>query len=375
MKSEPLEIHVFGATIGESIAVRLPCGLWGVVDCYTPNLSAPETNPLVKFLKERGVESLEFLCLTHPHEDHYRGIGHLFVQYSPKRVWLFGSLAQKDLYAKVAQSLKASADSKNIDFGDTKNVDEIVSFFDLVRSEYRNSNRKPRLEICRLQLNQILFEILDNPNVRITALGPSGGLAMEYESSLTKCFALAPGQLLKQLPKIDHNMISGGLLIEYGNARVILGGDIETEAWEEAMRVIPAERMKSGLVKVSHHGSENGYCTGLWEQMSPEKSAIAVIAPYSKQGLPSERGLSHITKNAHSTFSASLGAVKIARDWNENAVETYFEGASAEVLVTLRALFPKARSGSSRLNGVCSFFVTSDGQITHLISGEAGKLC
>ena len=72
-----LEIHVFGAAKGESIVLRLPSGQWGVVDCYSGSLKDSSKNPVLKFLTDRGVDHLAFLCMTHPHDDHYRGMSHL----------------------------------------------------------------------------------------------------------------------------------------------------------------------------------------------------------------------------------------------------------------------------------------------------------
>ena len=286
----------------------------------------------------------------------------------------FWRFDHRHLYSKVAEVLAAAAASKNIDADDSENVEELVSILDRIQGEYANAKRSPRLEVRRLELELPLLNLNSTPPVRITALGASGGRALEYESTLVKCFTFAGQCLVDELPRVNHNLISGGLLIEYGQARIVLGGDIDTGAWQETMRTIPSDRLKSGLVKVSHHGSATGYCAGLWRQFSPGRTAIAVITPYSKQGLPSPEGLAHISDSAGLTVSASLGAVALATDWQDRALDTGFQGVSADALVTLRALFPKASPPSNRLEGVCSFRVADDASITHFFDGEAGKL-
>lgn len=373
--SEPIEVHVFGAKIGEGIAVKLPGEVWGVVDNYTPTLDRPESNPVVRFLKERGITRLSFLCLTHPHDDHYRGMSYLLEAYQPDRVWLFGSSTHKHLYSKVAEVLKAAAESKNVDAGDSENADELVRILDRIQADWADAKRSPRLDVRRLQLEMPLLELNSTPPVRITALGASGGRALEYEGTLVKCFTSDGQCLVDELPRVNHNMISGGLLIEYGQARIVLGGDIDTQAWQETMRTIPSERLNSSLVKASHHGSATGYCAGLWQQFSPGRAAIAVITPYSKQGLPSAEGLEHISDHARSTLTTSVRAAALATDWGDSALDTRFQGVSADALVTLRALFPKAARPSDRLEGVCSFVVAQDGSMTHTLAGEAGRLC
>lgn len=374
LMGEPIEVHVFGAKIGESIAVRLPGGLWGVVDTYTPTINQPDTNPLIKFLTERMVRHLGFLCLTHPHDDHYRGMSYLLETYRPDRVWLFGSATHRQLYSKVASVLKAAAKSRHVDDGDSENTDELVRILDRIQNDWSDENRTPRLEVCRLQLKSPLLELPGKPPVFITALGASGGRAMKYENTLVRCFTPNLECLAEELPRVNHNMISAGLLIEYGQARIVLGGDIESEAWTETMQNLPSERLNSNLVKVSHHGSRTGYCDGLWKQFSPKGTAVAVITPYSKQGLPSLEGLNHISENAGITLTTSISATSLATNWDKIALDTRFQGISADAMVTLRALFPKATHQSDRLEGMCSLMVAEDGSIEHTLSGEAQKL-
>lgn len=372
--SEPIEIHVFGAKKGECIAIRLPGNNWGVVDNYTPNLSNPESNPAFRFLEKRGVQRLSFLCLTHPHEDHYRGMSHLFKRFPPDRVWLFGCLTHRQLHAMVAEVLKAGAESKNADAGDSENVDELVEFLDRIEDDYSDSGRHPRLEVLRLQLGMTLLDLDCVPPVHVMSLGASGGRFMQYEKSLADCFDADDGFLAEKLPNVNHNMISGGVLIEYGQARVILGGDIDTVGWKETMTKFPSRIKNSALVKVSHHGSATGYCEGLWQQLSPGRTSTAVITPYSSQGLPSPEGLAHICRNAGLTLSASVEATALATDWGDRALDTSFRGVSADALLTLRAVFPKAFSPTDRLEGMCSFLVSDDGSVTHTETGEAGRL-
>lgn len=371
--SEPIEVHVFGAKKGESIVIRLPGDIWGVVDNYTPTLRSPESNPTYKLLQERGVKRLSFLCLTHPHDDHYRGMSHLLSAFRPDRVWLFGSMTHRNLNAMVAGVLKAGTESSHVEAGDSENVDELVKIFDQIEAECKDAQREPRLDVIRLQLGMSLLDLDGPPPVHVMSIGASGGRLLQYEGTLARCFNSQGEFLAKELPSVNHNIISGGLLIEYGQARIILGGDIDTEAWEETMRKFP-QRLASGLVKVSHHGSSTGYCEGLWRSLSPGRTAVAVVTPYPSQGLPSAEGLAHISGNANLTLSASVKAAALATDWSDTALDTCFQGMSADALVTLRAVFPKASLPSDRLDGMCSFFVTDEGKITYTFTGAAGRL-
>jgi hypothetical protein len=372
--SEAIEVHVLGGRIGESIVVRLPGGLWGVVDNYTPRLGDPRSNPTLRLLESRGVRRLHFLCLTHPHHDHYRGMSHLLERFDPDRVWVFGAMTHRDLFAKVAAVVRLKAESSNHADYDVENADELVRILDCIRKKCKDDNRTPHLEVRRLQLLQPLMELPTTPSVKITSIGASGGAAMEYEATLASCFE-HHGFLADRVPNVNHNLISGGLLIEYGDARIVLGGDIENEAWQETMRALaPAQRLRSQLVKVSHHGSSTGYCDGLWMQFSPAKTSIAVITPYTARGLPSAEGLAHISAHAERVLAASASAVALAEERDQPGDQSPFSHMPADALVALRALFPTAHRTNDRLEGCCSFKVGDDGVVAHVETGEAGAI-
>jgi hypothetical protein len=275
----------------------------------------------------------------------------------------------------VAEVLQAGAESAAVDVGESEKVDELVRIFDLIEAEYEDAHRQPRFEVVRLQLGMPLLELASKPNVRVISIGAPGGRILHYEQTLAKCFSSNGEFLATELPSVNHNIVSGGVLIEYGQARIILGGDIDTEAWEETVRRFPSERLASALIKVSHHGSTTGYCEGLWQILSPGKTAVSVITPYSSQGLPSAEGLAHISGEAKTTLCSSIKAAAEANEWDDSALDTGFKGVSADVLITLRAVFPKASRPSDRLEGICSFLITEEGDVTHTFTGEAGKLC
>jgi NADH-quinone oxidoreductase subunit D len=69
-------------------------------------------------------------------------------------------------------------------------------------------------------------EINNLPNGRflITALGPSDYCLTKYEENLDRCFSPNDPEtpLADHIPRVNHNLISNGLLIEYGDSRIIL---------------------------------------------------------------------------------------------------------------------------------------------------------
>ncbi|MBC8230091.1 MBL fold metallo-hydrolase [bacterium] len=86
-----LGIHVIGSGKGESILLELPNGECGIVDCFSPSLTKKHLNQTLRLLADFDVTRLRFICLTHPHEDHFRGITHLLETYQEniEEFWVF----------------------------------------------------------------------------------------------------------------------------------------------------------------------------------------------------------------------------------------------------------------------------------------------
>jgi hypothetical protein len=300
---------------------------------------------------------------------------HLLEAFRPDHIWLFGSETHRDLYARVAAAITAKAETRNNDDDDVAHADELVRILDWVRDEYSDRSRDPRLNVKRLQPGMPLLTVASEPQIQVTAMGASSGQVLIYESTLSRCFTAKGGFLADNVPNVNHNLISGGLLIEYGQARILLGGDIEVEAWKETLRdPLFKDRMHSQLVKVSHHGSETGYCPGLWEHLSPERQTIAVLTPFCSQGLPSAEGLAHIASNAGLVLTPSTRAAHLALDWAHVASATSSKGLSADALLALRSVFPRASPRSDRMEGACSFHVHADGTVTHEETGNGGLI-
>ena len=91
-----LRVYVYGASEGESIALHLPNGAWGVVDSFASSSGDPATNPIHRLLRDKNVAEIEFLCITHPHADHFMGMSQLFRDFEVKQFWTFFGLEPTD---------------------------------------------------------------------------------------------------------------------------------------------------------------------------------------------------------------------------------------------------------------------------------------
>ena len=81
---------------------------------------------------------------------------------------------------------------------------------------------------------------------------------------------------------------------------------MEAEGWKGVLEEHARRLLAAHFVKISHHGSENGYCEKLWSTFSPRRKTIAALTPYKRFRLPKESAITHIKTHAPKLYLASL---------------------------------------------------------------------
>jgi beta-lactamase superfamily II metal-dependent hydrolase len=298
----PLDLHVIGAGKGESVVLRLPDGSWGVVDCYASVPDDPDTNPTAVFLRQQGVKTLDFVCLTHPHDDHFVGMARLIDEFRPREFWRFGALSPAHIRTYLAYlQLRAKA-AHSEELG--RSAYELMCVFERA---YRGAKAKT-LRTARLTSRSVLRDTRvgdpeHGPRLRVECLAPSGNQVEAYERAVLSCVESDGRRVKGRLPHSAHNRVSVVLRVTYGQTRLVLGGDLEAAGWHDVVEEHGEGGLSASAVKVSHHGSENGYCDGLWGRFAAERPPIAVVTPYYRFHLPEPEALSHIAVHAASVYT------------------------------------------------------------------------
>ena len=254
-----LRIYLYGATRGESIALELPNGKWGVVDCFASSLASPVTNPVYALLKAKNVDQIEFLCLTHPHADHFIGMSHLLRDFTVRQFWTFCGLDPTD-FRLLRTYFQAEADQAGRSTLKSSAA-ELAGIFDLVQQ----SGIQRQVVMSRRDIYPVPRD--DELRIEIRGMAPTDERSQQYKQSILKSLVRQRGRV-QALPYAAHNAISIALRIRFGNATVVLGGDVEDEGWKTVLCEHRPDELESQFVKISHHGSTTGYCPGLWSVLS-----------------------------------------------------------------------------------------------------------
>jgi beta-lactamase superfamily II metal-dependent hydrolase len=344
-----LEIHVFGADQGESILVKFPNGQWGVVDCYASSTNA-STNEALKYLKDLKVSYLAFVCLTHPHHDHYSGLKQVLDEIPTRQFW-YPSVITRDRLSYITQLEKRNQKAcTNEDRGE-----KLIDLWEKVGDLIDNSS----LQVRRLSLGLDLGVESHLGGVQIVALGPSGNAAHSFEQKLERCFQ--DGKILSNKKQASINQCSIALSLTYDKHRVVLGGDVETQGWLDLLDQQSKLATSACVVKVAHHGSKTGRCDGLWEAHGRNMTnPVAVMTPFLRHRLPHRSVLDEIGRNKYLLYSTSA----IAR-----RTETVDSPDSA-----LLKLLVGAQPPTRNTTGLVSIVLPPTGEIKTLLQGRAWQI-
>lgn len=279
-----LNIVVFGPGRGEAILVVLPDGRIGVVDgCREPDKHGrgdPVRELLEQLNRERRERNqselrLSFVCLTHPHDDHYGGLGRLLQAYQTRvdEVWCPFETGDRyaEQYRKWAELIRKPAEQPDRDA-----LKGLGRVFDEMRRQHIEGTPKPRTLHEGMAL---LCDKVKGTELSISGVGPSTADTRDAQSALYADLLVASEASGRGSPRFDPNDASGALLIRWGNAQVLLAGDLTRgkdalRGWQSAMGSITGPVQ---VVNVAHHASAGAHHEELWAMMEP---ALAIVTPF-----------------------------------------------------------------------------------------------
>ncbi len=245
-----LEVHVFGSSSkGEGLILKLPDSRFAVVDCcFRGDISDVAGNPMVAYLEKRNVKRLAFICLTHPHDDHYFGLSQILATTPADQ--FFRSAAMTPLRL---QSILLTEKFHALQHGDTgrqRALRELLA----IDAKWKEISKGKSQERVLANLHVYPSKLPKTPSFKITGLSPCDAEIDAYEAALPK--STESGTPIGESFELPHNRISVGLLIECRKFNLVLGGDVEKKNWEFVLTEFKPKRLCSRFVKISHHGSE-----------------------------------------------------------------------------------------------------------------------
>jgi hypothetical protein len=283
LEPDRLQLLVFGPGTGELILVRAPPGDWLVLDgCGT---SGERSYALAVLSHYSQQDNVRFIAMTHPHEDHARGVAELVDALTqPERaagwprlgmIWpspldeAAGGDEQAQLRgARVRQALAAILD----------------------RWERRPS--------CRWELTR--GDTRDLGDAKLRVLSPASAVRARFLE------ALAAGDAAG----FDKNRIATAIEVTWRSHRVVLGSDLVEKpgkGWSAVIDFAP-EVADHGTAKVAHHGSIRALHEPLLRHTARTGRSF-VVTPFATQDLPRfdrEGGVARLHEHAATVHLTGL---------------------------------------------------------------------
>lgn len=220
MKTKKFKIHFLDVGRGDSIILQFTNGRIYLIDS---NEVPSKMTPFEYLTKKLNVTELETVVVTHPHNDHIRGLQRIIETIPTRQVWI-GRYSHESLI-----------------------------------------------------YNKLRLALLYNQNIRI--LSPCSGTTITEGDDQIQ--VLAPSSNLFRGTHSDINNASIVLKITVTNKQqrtstsAILGADAELTSWMQIL-MEHSKRLKADLLKVSHHGSQYGSDEDVLTAICPKYAVISV---------------------------------------------------------------------------------------------------
>lgn len=222
----------------------------GLVDCY----KTKSCNIVDDLLKENNVKTLDFVCWTHPHDDHSKGMDDIISNYCNHKTKFYTTdiiPEDYDLYSK-----------------------ECVEIYKRIRAIHL-SRDLDKMPIKYVKDNGILenlvFSSINNYSFQIMSFAPNSTILAE--------------RICRNQDEVG-NEYSIGLIINIGHFFIMLGGDVENNT----INMLDYELGDAiDYIKIPHHGSETAKdLVNKMQLLNIMPPSIATSTVFRKHNLPSK---------------------------------------------------------------------------------------
>lgn len=245
---------------GDAIYIELPSGKKALID------GGPKSKSIADFLNAHNVKKLDYVVLTHPHSDHYRGLKYVFTHYE---VGNYYDTRMENPDAKGDNTLRELSAAEP----------GCTSFFPAPG------------------------DILDwDPEVKIRVLNSCPSASSSSNNDVV-------------------NNCSIVLRMTYKTTSFLFMGDAESPI-ENAMMRIFRTGLASQVLKVGHHGSRYSSGSDFLAKVKPQQAYIQVGAG-NVYGHPHQEALDRLKAAGAQIYRTDLsGTLKVTIPGNKSIAET-----------------------------------------------------
>ena len=299
-----LKLKFYHVGDGDCLLIYLPDGTLGLVDSHVPGWM-DDCPALVDILAHERRE-LSFVCLTHPHADHYGGL---------KKILTDGRLT-------IAEFWHTIDDVQNFLMAmNTIQVPDIDDPWAELSEQYFVDQKKELIEVYEAALDlkekkqtkwRRMNEMKDLrafAGCQFKSLSPSDNDIDRYVKKLGN-------QKRKAIDQATVNNLSSVLLLRYAGVSILLGADATSTGWKQILNVAKQNafegELKSQVLKVSHHGAKDEHLERLLIAIHKEGESYAIISAGSRTH-PHRECIKVLKESGRRIFTTGLGGPSFVR--------------------------------------------------------------
>lgn len=313
-KFDEYEITVFGTGRGESSVIHLGNGKWAVIDsCYHPGTKIPAA---IEYLGKIGVSpktDISLVIATHWHEDHIKGISHIF-KMAESAHFAFPASYSSTLHTVIARAKSSPA-------YETSGVFELSEIFIEI------SRRKQKKVQCNrdyaIHDKRIVLSGIDPEDCVVTALSPSDEVFSKYIEKIQ--ISEIDGHI-SYVEYPEKNDISLATWFQFKETAFLFGADLENgsnddEGWRGMVQRFKGRLTNAEFIKIPHHGSAGAHNDDLWINHLIQKP-IAVVTSFtgSKNPPPTQSDIDRLSKKCGKLFLTGSKKLKKLKASNSDYV-------------------------------------------------------
>ncbi len=253
-----LKIYFLDVGQGDAAVVQLPDNKILLIDAGDQSAAADQGEKVIApFLRKLGVRKIDWLVMTHPHDDHIGGMNYILQHFEVSKVMESGQFYDSEIYRNILHTcVEKKTGIERIRAGAALAIDKEVALY---------------------------------------CLHPGGEFVSETGP--------AP---------FNTNNASVVLKLEYRDVSVLFTGDAE---WESDSKISTYKNfLKSDILKVAHHGSWNGTSDELIALVQP-RYAVVSCGAFNKFNHPSPAVIQNLSAaNAEVFRTDRHGAVIFQTD-------------------------------------------------------------
>ena len=244
-----LEVKVLDVGQGDCILITFPDGQVMVMDIGSEFGSTSPWNVIDGELKAKGIDTIDYMFLSHTDYDHSREVAKLAENYQIKSFYF--PVANMDTSSTWEKAYNAAKSETYVENGETK------------QAQFNENIGAFRLETASWRMKCYSFDEADYPNVKNSS------------DAETK------------------NSVSPICLLEYADRTIVLTGDANFETEEYILAKGYLNNIDADVLKVGHHGSASSTSDEFLDKIDCEYAIISCGAD-NDYGHPTSQALNRL---------------------------------------------------------------------------------